>query len=199
MLLNNKVSNTVSAGFSKGFYITKHYHKLDVGGNVSYAHDAFPTVVNHQTSQYTIQKISGNIEVGFMPQSFFIKEITVGSKMNYQRLLLDAASINNQSEFNHYITFASSTKKTDWKFTLEESLFKSAGVSFRVPNCNFSVRYKQSEKLSFGITGKSLFNVLGINKNANTSLNTYSEGNLVTQTINTYRIGYLLLNAIYKF
>jgi len=137
MLLNNKVSNTVSAGFSKGFYITKHYHKLDVGGNVSYAHDAFPTVVNHQTSQYTIQKISGNIEVGFMPQSFFIKEITVGSKMNYQRLLLDAASINNQSEFNHYITFASSTKKQTGNLHWKNRCLKVQVFRFAYPTAIF--------------------------------------------------------------
>lgn len=199
IVVDRKRSSTFSAGLSKGFYITKQYHKLDIGGNLSYTNDAFPTIVNHQTQQYQIQKIAGNIELGFIPQSFFIKEITLGSKLSYQHLLLDGDLINKQSDINHYISFSSSNKKTDWKLTLEETWFKSAGISFHVPNCNFSVRYKQSEKLSFGLNGKSIFNVIGLNHNPNTSLSTYSEGNLITQTINTYRIGYILLNIIYKF
>lgn len=197
--LENKKTNTINLGGQKGFYIAPKYHKLTFKTNLSYTSGLFSTNANYQTQNYNNKSLQGSFEIWFEPQSFFIKEIKIGTNISQQNLFLNNASINKQTIVNNFLALSSNQKNVEWKITFENDFFKTATNKFWTPNCNLQFRYKKTEKLSFSLAGKSLLNLFKISSNNNAAINNLYNGNLITQKVYTNRIGYLIFNVIYKF
>ncbi len=199
-ILDSKKTTSVNIGTSKGFYFTPKYHKLSFSIDLSYSNAQFPTIINSQKQDCNNKSLQESLEITFNPKAFFLTEIVLGTALSQQKLLINKQAINNLFIANNYISFASTQKNIEWKLYIATTSFKTETDKIKTPNCNVSVRYKATEKLSFAIVGKSLFGLLHIPaSNNNASINTFTDGNLITQTVNNNRIGYLILNTIYKF
>jgi|GEM_PF-7029701 len=198
-VVDRRQKHTVGTGGSKAFYLEPRYHKLEFSGGVSYSNEKFPAITGDRVQQSRNRVWQGNVQAGLQLQTFVVKDIKLGVKGFFQQLALDGVEINRQSVYTAYVSMAGNTANMEWKLALEDAYYRIPSATFHIPNFDVLLRYKATPKLSFALAGKALFNLLNITANNNSSVYTFSNGNLVTQIINTSRIGYLLLNTIYKF
>lgn len=191
--------HSINIGGRKGFYLAPRYNKLDLGTNLSWTSNEFPAVIGGQVQRYRNQTAQGNIDIGFLPQGRSITEARLGTSGLVQDLSLGGRSINRQYSIKNYFFLSGKKGRTEWKTTLEDTYYSTPGATFHIPGFDLLLRYQRNERLLLSLSGKALFNVFGLTGNNNSSVNTFSDGRLVTQTITTSRIGYLMLNIIYKF
>lgn len=198
-ILSNRKGNTINIGSSKGFYLTKKYHKLSFKANIAYIKETYPVVTNNIVQDFFKKQILGSFDIVLLLQGHNIKEIKIGANMAEENLFANSKSIFSLSSITNNILIAGGKRKIEWQLNFENILYKTITSKFNVPNINLSILYKKTDKLSFGILGKSLFDLFKINTKNNSSVNTYNDGSLLTQIINSSRIGYLMFNTTYKF
>ena len=198
-ILNNKETGSINAGGSKGFYYGPKNHQIRITANLSYSIEKMPTVINDVPQKYKNCKFTGSSEISFTPQSFYIKEIAIGSKWENQKIKLNSTQVNKQSSLNFYFSLQAIKNKTECKIVIENTIYKLPDSRIQIPDCNLLFKFNKSDKLSFAVIGKSLFNLFNLNRNNRTAINTFSDGKIIIQNINNYRIGYFILNTIYKF
>ncbi|MEO1033682.1 MAG: hypothetical protein AAFX55_20020 [Bacteroidota bacterium] len=192
----NKI-HTVKAGGKKGIYLGSAYHRLDIGGEINYRLNKYSTVFNGQNASANNNMWEPIFNLNFLPRNFFIKEIANQIKWNHLTFRIGADEISQQSITTNTFKVRGYGDKITWNFDFEYAFYNINQDKFSVPDCNLSIKYDVSDKLSFSLQGRSLLTLFELN-NYNFG-NTLSDGNTLTQVRTDNNLGYLILFTSIKF
>jgi hypothetical protein len=196
LVFNRKNTHTFDAGANKGIYFGKKYHRLDIGGNLKYLENYYPTIVSGEKARANNKILEPAFNVGLRPRNYLIREITNQLKWNYLSFHINGEKINQQSLLTNTFTIEGTENKIDWLFDIEYRLYNTKQENFSFADCNLSVQYNLSDKLSFSVAGRSLLTLFKLNDF--NFVTTFSDGNTLTQITTNNNIGYLLLSTSIK-
>lgn len=186
-----------NAGANKGFYFGSAYHRFDVGGDMNYTANYYPTIVNNLPARASSSSWAPTFNLGLRPRNFFVREMNSRLNWNYYTFNIDGEEVTRQSVLTKTLTVEGSRGKIDWEFEFEYQFYDVGQEKFSVPDSNLSIKYNYSDKLAFSLVGRSLLTLFELN-NYN-FVDTFSDGNTITQIATSNNLGYLLFNISYKF
>lgn len=192
-----KETHNFSTGANKGFYFGSEYHRFDIGGDVNFALNNYPTIINNQYTQASSNSWKPSFNLGLRPRGFFVREMNNRINWNYLVFRIDGEEVTRQSVLTNTFTLEGSEDDLDWEIHFEYRFYEIAQEKFNVPDINLALKYDLSDKIAFSLTGRSLLTLFQLN-NYN-FVNTFSDGNTLTQTTTNNNLGYLLFNTSFKF
>ncbi|PTX59835.1 carboxypeptidase-like protein [Kordia periserrulae] len=196
-VFDKKQAHTIRAGAKKGVYLGSSYHRLDIGGGFNFRASRYTTRFNSQNARANSNLWEPSFKVSFLPRKFFIKEISNNIKWNNLTFKINGDDITKQSITTNTFMVKGHSDKINWQFDFDYTFYDINDDRFNVPDCNLSLKYDVSDKLSFSLEGRSLLTLFELN-NFNFA-NTLSEGNTLTQVRTENNLGYLILYTSFKF
>ncbi|WP_430409545.1 carboxypeptidase-like regulatory domain-containing protein [Kordia sp.] len=196
-VFDKKETHSIKAGGKKGIYMGSSYHRLDIGAGLNYLSSKYSTFFNNQNARANNNMWEPSFKLSFLPRKFFIKEITNNVKWNHRTFKINGDDITQQSIITNTFMVKGHGDKINWKFDFEYMFYNINQDRFNVPDCNLSLKYDVSDKLSFSLEGRSLLTLFELN-NYN-FVNTLSNGNTLTQVRTNNNLGYLILYTSFKF
>lgn len=191
--LDNKRSHNINLGTSKGFYFGRKFNKIGVNANLKFSHISYPIIIEDVKRNTSITSWEPSLILTYFPRNFFIREIKNTLKWNPRKFRLDGNEINQQTTFNNSLIFEGGRDKLSWSFNFDYLLYDVEQRNFDVPDVNIFAQYELSNKITLAIEGNYLLTLFDIN-NFN-SIETISNGNIITQILNDNNLGVLLLKA----
>jgi hypothetical protein len=195
-VFESRNTHLVDLSGRKGFYFSPSYHLIYFGADLYLRREDYPTITNLENVEAKSMTWEPALNLTFRPRGFLIREASNQLKWNNYTFSIDEEEVNSQSILTNILTVEGTQKKIDWEFDFIYQVYNVNSTKFDVPDFNLSVKYRQSDKLSFSLSGRSLFTLFDLN-NFN-FVNTQSNGNILTQTFTSNNLGYLLFNTSFK-
>jgi hypothetical protein len=193
----DRTTHLIDMSGRKGFYFSPSYHLIYFGASFYIRNDDYPTISNQEEVDATSLTLQPAFNLTFRPRGFLIREASNQLKRNDYAFFINGEEINSQSVLTNTFTVEGTEKKIDWEFDFIYQFYNINGNKFDVPDVNLSIKYRQSDKLSFSLSGRSLLTLFDFNDF--NFANTQSNGNILTQTFTNNNLGYLLFNTSFNF
>ena len=198
-IIDNKQNAIINFGVSKGYYMGEKLHKITFSLNSNFKNSTFPAFSNNSTKLYELRGSLYNCEIEFQPKLFFLTEIVFSYFNNTQQMYVGdiLANVLKTQTFN--VELIANKGKFENKLSFSQIVNNSLNNSFNIPLINLSSLYKLNDRTSVFIKGKSLLNLFNLVPNNFSALNQFSDGIIINENINLYRINYLILGASFNF
>ena len=198
-LINSKNNLSLSLGAKKGFYFGQKLNKIEFLISSNAKITSFPTIFDNITKLYDLKGQSYSFGINFIPKDFLLTEINVSYLKNTQKIYVDNIFFNEFISEVYVLDLTANHGKFEGKLSLSKINTLSSNTFFSVPLMDVKASYKVGEKLSIFTKGKSLFNLFKLNLNDVSSISQISDGILLNENINFYRINYLIFGLNINF
>ena len=198
-LIDSKNSLSLSLGAKKGFYFGQKLNKIEFVAGTNAKITSFPTIFDNLRKEYDLKGQSYNLGINFIPKGFFLTEINISYLKNIQKIYVDNAFLNEFSTQIYSVDMLASHGKFEGKLSLSQVNNSSSNTSFNVPLMDIKALYKIGDKLTIFTKGKSIFNLFKLNTNNFSSINQVSDGIILNESINLFRINYLIFGLTINF
>ncbi|OEK08452.1 hypothetical protein A8C32_03105 [Flavivirga aquatica] len=195
-VFDDKHTHNINLGIKKGFYLGSKLNRLDLSGGLKFSFTDYPTIFSGLETDANITSWEPSIAITYVPRKIFIREITNVSKYRPQIFRVGDVETNRQTIFNNRLTIEGGRQEINWSVDFDYQFYNVQQDNFGVLDLNLLFGYEVSDKFKLSLKGQSILSLFKIN-NFN-SVNTLSNGNVVTQTFNNNNLGFLLLNATIK-
>jgi hypothetical protein len=194
-LIDERTNLSINFGANKGFYFTDKLHKIDFYLNTSTKVSSFPTVFDNRTKQFQNRSQLYSFQVSFSPKAFILTEINLSYITNTQKLYVDNNFSNEFKSQTYMIDLIARHEKFESKISFSQIINNSLNSTFSIPLIDLRASYKLSNKVSIFTKGKALLNLFKLNDNNFSAINQISDGIILNQNVNLYRINYLIFGA----
>ena len=198
-LIDSKNTLSVNIGAKKGFYFGQKLNKIEFLISSNAKISTFPTIFDNLRKQYDFKGQSYNFAINFTPKNFLLSEINVSYLKNIQKIYIDNIFFNELISEIYLIDLIANHGKFEGKLSLSQINNSSSNTIFSVPLMDVVTSYRLGEKISIFMKGKSLFNLFKLNPSNFSSINQISDGIILSESVNFYRINYLILGVSVKF
>ncbi len=198
-IINKRKDVNFKMGGSKGIYFSPLNHRLDFSASLMLQRSHFPAELNGTFSNYKNEMLSYNFKAQFAPKSFFLSAINIVFIKSYQNMYLEHEKINSNRTSSMLAELEANFSKWENRAVFGYDMVTSDAINFNTPRLDVSSRFKLSSKLSIYLKGKSLLNLFNLNSSPYTSFSSSSDGNLINQVFNRYRMMYIISGLSYKF
>lgn len=190
----------IKTGAGKGYYLSNKNHKLNFTGGLSYNRSNMPYVDFSTNSNFRYQSegFSYNMAVSFQHNGRLTNEFKLIYFDNINNIKLAGQQYDYRTHLWGAELFCHKDRleiKTSFYYTLN----RNNTMNFSTPLLNVSASYRISDKLSIYLRGKALADLFKLRKQDFSSYQLVSEGLLINEIFNRYRISYLLAGISYKF
>ena len=193
--------SSVKARIGKGFYLTKKYHYLRIGGSAEIRDNKFPlfSIIN-QTSEIAKNNFFNyGMSIAIEPKNFVFNEIVLRYNQSNEKSFLEDIKLNEYDIYSTSASFNRNTEKAEIKIKIGLNTTQSEDFRFEIPFLNIDTNFKLSDKMELIAKGKYLFNLFDIGNIDSTSLNVVSNGNIINSVYTRDNINYLIVGINYKF
>lgn len=198
-IISERKDFSFRSGVSKGIYFSSLNHRLDFSASLAAGRSEYPTDFNSIRSTYKNETLSYSFKAELLPKSFFLSEVNLTFIKSYQNMYLAEQKVNTNNTSSLLLSLSANSKNWENKVIAGYDIVKSDALNFNTPRLDLASRYKLSSKLSIYLKGKSLLNLFKLNNSPYTSYNSTSDGNLINQIFNRYRMMYIISGLSYKF
>lgn len=194
-LIDEKKNIGLNIGARKSFYFGERLHRIEFSVNSSTKSSRYPTYSDNTARQFNLDGQLYSFQIGFEPKSFFLTQIDISYITNTQKIYIDSEFLNQFSSQIYTIDLIANHEKFEGKIALSQRVNNSLASSFSIPLMDIKATYKLNDTVSLFLKGKSLFNLFNIYKDNFSAINQFSDGIVLNQNINFYRINYLILGV----
>ena len=103
-------------GANKGFYFGSAYHRFDIGGDLDYRANNYPTIINNRPANASSSSLTPAFKIGLRPRNFFVREMNNRLRWDYLVFNIDGEEVTRQSVLTNTLTIEGSQGKIDWEF-----------------------------------------------------------------------------------
>lgn len=196
MIIDHVYKNNFNISWRKGYYFSPENRKIEFTTKFSYNRSDFP--INNTSAKYNNNTYTISLQTSLNLKSRIFNEINIAYHKNIQDININRNNVNSFSVNAFFADVKSVIGKFENLISASYSYSPAEGINYNTPNLDILSSYKYSDKISFFLRGKALFDLLSNNNNTK-DLNVYSDGNIITETINPYRMKYLMAGVEYKF
>ncbi|MEJ5102168.1 TonB-dependent receptor [Chryseobacterium sp. MYb328] len=196
IIIDHVYKNNFNVSWRKGYYFSAENRKVDFTTKFSYNRSDFP--INNTSDKYNSNTYTISLQTSLNLKSRIFNDISIAYHKNIQDININRNNVNSFTVNSFFLDVKSVIGKFENLLSASYSYSPAEGINYNTPNLDLLSSYKYSDKISFFLRGKALFDLLSSN-NKTKDLNVYSDGNIITETINPYRMKYLMAGVEYKF